>query len=333
MTTSPRPRIAIAGAGAIGLFVGGLLAGKGAMVSALARRARIAHLCQGVQLLDYEGLHLSVPADALGLTEDPAIAFAGADVVLVTVKSRDTLAMARRIRERAPRSATVVSLQNGRHNAAILRHQLPGFDVRAGVVAFNVAWLDAASLKRATSGPVVIEGGPIPALAALEPPLRLLWPGEIAPAQHAKLLLNLNNALNALSGDTLTGQFANPVWRRVMRRQLREAMAVMDAAGLPIGRVGSADPRALATALALPGPLFRLALRGRLQIDPDARSSMQDDLRAGRPTEIDELQGDIARLGRELGIATPLTDRVIDAIRAAEGAAQVPEPDPRALLD
>jgi 2-dehydropantoate 2-reductase len=57
-----------------------------------------------------------------------------------------------------------------------------------------------------------------------------------------------------------------------------------------------------------------------LKIDPHARSSMWEDLSKGRPTEIDELNGEIVRLGAAHGVATPVNARIVALVRKAEAA-------------
>jgi 2-dehydropantoate 2-reductase len=55
-----------------------------------------------------------------------------------------------------------------------------------------------------------------------------------------------------------------------------------------------------------------------IRIDPEARSSMLDDLDLGRPTEVDDLNGAVVRLGRSLGRGAPVNQRLVDLVRAAE---------------
>jgi ketopantoate reductase len=81
--------------------------------------------------------------------------FLTAGVVLVTVKSADTAAMADIIARHAPSDAVIVSLQNGVGNAAVLRHRLPGRRVLGGMVPFNVMALGEGRFHRATSGDIV----------------------------------------------------------------------------------------------------------------------------------------------------------------------------------
>ena len=59
-----------------------------------------------------------------------------------------------------------------------------------------------------------------------------------------------------------------------------------------------------------------------LQIDPQARTSMAQDLAALRPTEIDALQGEVQRRGQALGRATPVTDMVLRVMGWAELAGE-----------
>lgn len=58
-----------------------------------------------------------------------------------------------------------------------------------------------------------------------------------------------------------------------------------------------------------------------LTIDAQARSSMSHDLMTGRATEIDVLQGQVMRMGAEVGLATPIYARVVEVVKLAELAA------------
>ena len=99
------------------------------------------------------------------VSDDPAAALAGADLVLVCVKSGDTETMGHLIAAHAPANAQVISLQNGVANAACLRDVLPGWDVRAGMVPFNVVSDAPGRYHRATSGDILVEAGPLPDLS------------------------------------------------------------------------------------------------------------------------------------------------------------------------
>jgi 2-dehydropantoate 2-reductase len=64
--------------------------------------------------------------------------------------------------------------------------------------------------------------------------------------------------------------------------------------------------------------VFRLLLGGTMKIDPEARSSMWEDLQRGRRTEIDYLQGVITRIAERRGLQVPLSARIVALIKRAE---------------
>jgi len=70
--------------------------------------------------------------------------------------------------------------------------------------------------------------------------------------------------------------------------------------------------------LSLPNPLFKLLSRKMLAIDPLARSSMQDDLIAGRPTEVDWINGEVLKLAEQSGRQAPINARLIALIKQSE---------------
>lgn len=312
-------KIVIAGAGSIGCFVGGLLKASGRDVVLLAR-ARITEEIgeHGLTLTSFEGWEERVPAGSLPVLTDPAAALGGAGLVIVTVKSGATVEMAALVQAHAPAEAAVLSLQNGLGNAELLREVLAGRKVLAGMVPFNVVQLGQGRFHKGTSGGILIDDDPA-IVAMLDSPRLPVTGHEDMPAVLAgKLLLNLNNALNALSGLTLHEQLQQRGWRRILADCQEEALRVFRAHGIEPWSMGPVSPDKLPRLLRLPTFLFRLLTRKGIRIDRTARSSMWEDVERGRPTEIVELQGRIVELGRELGIPTPANSSILEAIRRAE---------------
>lgn len=320
-------RIVIAGAGSIGCFVGGLLAAGGADVVLLARPRIAAELAEhGLKLSSFEGWseRLDLPVET-----DPRIALARADLILVTVKSGATADMAALIAAHAPALAAVISLQNGLGNAELLRSALPGRAVFAGMVSFNVVHQGEGRFHRGTSGPLVIEAGAPPLTA---PHLDFLASDDMRAVLAGKLIYNLNNALNALSGLTLREQLGDRRWRRLLAAAQEEALAVCKAEGIRPWSLGKIPVERMPGLLRLPDVLFRLVMRRGVRIDASARSSMWEDLERGRPTEIDELQGAVIAQAAALGLPAPVNRAIADAIREAEIAASgSPRIDPDLL--
>ncbi|MEX0283754.1 MAG: 2-dehydropantoate 2-reductase [Paracoccaceae bacterium] len=312
-------RIVVAGAGSIGCFVGGLLALAGRDVTLLGR-ARVLDGIRdnGLQLTDFTGLDACVDAARLSLSDDPAV-LAGADLVLVTVKTDATPEMAALIAQHAPQGATVVSLQNGHAAAQMLRAGLPGRDVRAGMVPFNVVPKGPGAYHRATSGDIVVGSGMGDVARVLSVPrLAVSEADDMDAIQWGKLLININNALNALSGLTLQAQLLDRDWRRLMADQMAETLAVLRAAGIAEQSTAPVPSRMIPFILRLPTPLFRRVAAQMIAIDAEARTSMAYDLDAGRGTEIDALQGEIIRLGQQYDVPTPICAHVAACVARAE---------------
>ncbi len=311
-------KIAVAGAGSIGCYLGGRLAAGGADVTLLLRpwlRDK----------LDEHGLHVShlhgeifSNPPSLSWTVDPTD-LATADLILITVKSGATESIAQTILEHARPDATVISLQNGVDNFPKLQALLPNFNLVGGMVPFNVVQQGKGRFRQATTGEVWLGRGGAD--------LAQLFAGWGLPAQSCddiegvhwgKLLLNLNNPIQTLSGLTLKEELSNRGYRTVLAGAMDEALAVYKTAGITPHAVTKIPVRWLPVALRLPDWLFTRVAKSTLDVDPAAMSSMWEDLQKGRQTEIDEINGVIVRLAEKSGLTVPINQRLVEAIKSAE---------------
>jgi 2-dehydropantoate 2-reductase len=206
---------------------------------------------------------------------------------------------------------------------AVLRERLPGRRVLAGMVPFNVIAFGKARFHRATSGDIVIEQDDDNTANRLSVQgLKMRASANIAGVQWGKLLVNLNNALNALADLPLRQQLARREWRVLFADQMAEGLVALKAEGIkPV----SSTPVPASWApllLRLPDPLFEMLLGRTMQIDAEARSSMWEDLQRGRRTEIDHLQGVIAEIADRHGLQVPLSRRIVALIKRAEASGQ-----------
>jgi 2-dehydropantoate 2-reductase len=311
--------ICVFGAGSIGCYVGGRLAAAGAEV-VLIGRPRLAHeiALHGLTLTDLYGAESHVPEPQFAT--EPAAA-AGADLVLVTVKSAATADAARALAPHLAPGAVVVSLQNGLRNAAVLREHLPEATVLPGMVAFNVVHLGEGRFHQGTAGDLGVQDHPALdayADAFADAGFALARRADLVGVQAGKLLLNLNNAINALSGLPLKTQLSQRDYRRCLALSQREALeAFLHARILPAKTV-AVPPGFLPMVLELPDAVFRRVAAKMLAVDPLARSSTWDDLEAGRPTEVDYLNGEIVALAAEHGRVAPVNQRLTDLVHEAE---------------
>jgi 2-dehydropantoate 2-reductase len=301
-----------------------MLLAAGADVVLIGRQRmqqRIAN--HGLLLSDLGGTLLRLAPESIPYFTDPGV-LKDVGMVLVAVKSADTRAAGEIIGLHAKPSTIIISLQNGIGNAEALRAALPGWKVLAGMVPFNVVQTDDGRLHRGTEGNMMVEpdadltswlplfgraGIPLVVNHAFE---SVLW---------GKLLLNLNNSVNALSGVPLAAELSERDYRRSLAMLMAEALQVMHAAGIKPARLSKVPPWLLPHVLRLPDGLFRRIAGAMLRIDPQARSSMWEDLQSGRKTEIDYINGAVVRLAESKGRDAPVNRRIIALMRRVEAGA------------
>ncbi|HEU0100145.1 MAG TPA: 2-dehydropantoate 2-reductase [Allosphingosinicella sp.] len=314
--------VAILGAGSVGCFVGGAWAAAGIPVRFVGRE-RIGREIgsNGLTLTDHSGWRARLAPEQVDFSTRPN-ALAKADVIALCVKSTGTLAAAKEIARNAKKGALVVSFQNGVSNVDLLRSILkPRFEAVAGMVPYNVAALGHGRFHKGVAGDLMAED--VPALRALaerigDGPARLRLSADMPAVAWGKLLINLNNAVNALSGRTLLDQLKARDYRRVVAASIVEALELLDAAGIEPAKIGPVPPRLLPHVIASPDFIFNNLFLKIQKIDAHARSSMADDLKAGRPTEIAYLNGEVVALANRLGRKAPVNETIVTLIRQAE---------------
>ena len=324
LTTAPpaagtAPTVLVMGAGNIGCWLGGRLQAAGALVHFVGRLRMLQALgTEGLTLTDNDGGQLALPASSLQLYNAVPDGLRP-DLVLLCVKSGATAAAAAELADTLPTGTLVLSMQNGIHNADVAQAAAPGLVLLRGMAPFNVAELGPGRLHRGSSGQLAAQAHPglapcLPWFAAAGLPLALH--ADMLPVQWGKLLLNLNNAVNALSGLPLRAQLLDTDLRSCTAALVSEALALLKQAGIRPARLSALRPSMLPAVLRLPTPLFRLVARRMLRIDAKARSSMADDLMRRRPTEIDAIQGEVLRLAGRLNQLAPCNARMTQLLRA-----------------
>jgi len=315
------PHIVVLGAGAIGGYIGGCLAVAGAHLSFLGR-SKMQHIVKthGYNLTDLYGRHAKLEPTEVQFTTDPSV-LQKADCVLVTVKSRDTLAAADLLRTHANPNASIISFQNGIGNAEALANQLPHFQVISGMVPFNVVTLPNGHLHCGTEGQLCTESN-----ALLSPLITLFEKAGLPLQQHAhfkeiqwgKLILNLNNAVNALSDLPLKEELSQRAYRQCLALLISETLTVLNLAGIHPAKVSKVSAKLLPYILRTPDFVFKRLAASMLQIDEKARSSMWEDLQNQRTTEVTALNGAVVDLAKSIGVSAPVNARMVTLVQQAE---------------
>lgn len=308
------PKIAVMGSGAVGCYYGGLLARAGAPVTLIGRQAHVdgvaAHglkidgLRAGLRFIEHIALAASTHANAAR----------DAQWILFSVKSIDTEVAARQLAPHLDPQAIVIGLQNGVDNIERIRAQLPNPVVPA-VVYVAAAMAGPGIVRHTGRGDLVIGNmGARPVLSdARLGEISALFERARIPCRVSdnvegelwvKLLMNCAyNAISALGRSQYKRMAASPEVLEVMRRAVREVLAVAAAARVTMP----------------PGDLVEAAC-ALADAMPEATSSTAQDLALGRRTEIDHLNGYVLRRGQALGVPTPVNQTLHALVRLLEGA-------------
>lgn len=323
MTSHASPlRITVIGAGVVGCYLGGRLA-RHADVT-LVGRPHVLDPIRSAGLTVESGAddRVHVAASGLVLAESPE-SVRRADVVLVCTKAGATASATAEFVPFLGRDAVIVGMQNGLHSSDTIRDGVDANTVVTGMVPFNVARTGPTTYRRTSAGDVMLAEHPRtgPLLPVMEQSgIRVRSTDDIQAVLHGKLLMNLNNAIQALSGLPLRAQLLDRDLRRCVAMCQVEAFRVFTRVGV-VPRVPiSAPARVLPAVMSLPTPVFRTISGAVLQVDPDGTSSMHYDLEQGRPTEVDILQGEIVGMARRVDLSAPACERVVELVRDAERA-------------
>ncbi len=300
----------VMGAGAIGCYLGGRLAAAGHSVTLMGRPRVLDVLrTQGLTVTDLDGFRAHVPAAKLQLAEKLEAHHVQAPcTVLLCVKGGATSDAARELAAVYPPHTPVLSMQNGVENVARMRAAAPGLHAIAGMVPFNVVMLQGGHVHRGTTGAIRMAQDAATQTLADDwnhAGLLLTLEADMPSVQWGKLLLNLNNPINALSDVPLLTQLMDRDYRRVLAAMQREAIVAMQAAGIRPAKVATAPPLLLPFILSLPNALFTRIAARMLRMDAAARSSMWEDFQRGRTTEVDDLCGAVVRLAQAHGTVAP----------------------------
>jgi len=318
-----RARVAIVGAGAIGSYIGIMLRSSGYRVDFIGSD-RVA------DAVNAAGLALEYPDDRreafapgeLAYTSDYGVC-RDADLIVVAAKGIATGSVIGQLQPVIGLDCPLLTLQNGVSNGARFREAFPAHDVAEGMVTANVveqAVGAGARYRLSRTGEVYLPRAQMATLGVFEncPGLRVKPVADITGVLWSKLLLNLVNPLNALSGRPLREDLNDRTFRLLWCACMKEGMRVLRVAGIALQRVSPLPTAWLPAMLGLPNGLFHRLAKNMTDMDAQARTSMAQDLARGRSTEIDLLSGEIIDLGKRCGVPTPCNEAVYEAVLRVE---------------
>ncbi|HSW12097.1 MAG TPA: ketopantoate reductase C-terminal domain-containing protein [Solimonas sp.] len=323
--------ILLVGAGAVGTILSAYLQAAGREPLKLYARPKDRAPMQQAQALQVDYVKpgqppLQVAKPALTSSLD----LAGVDYLVICVKYP---ALDRLLDELGPipPGCTIVSTLNGMAGLRLLRQRLPQARIVPMTIMYNGQLLGPLHAQITTRAQVFVGSDDAHLLGAFRGSGMAVARAEGDASAWGKILINLANAVCAVTHTTFKDLLTQTDLRESYAAVLDEAIATLTRAGVPYK-----------LPMPLPYPLYRRMLtRGgplpwwfaklKNGLQEGAYPSMVADVEAGRETEVAQLNGEIAALGRERGLATPVNDSIVSLVQAMAGQLPPPYLSPAAL--
>jgi 2-dehydropantoate 2-reductase len=288
-------RVAVVGSGGVGGYFGGRLAAAGADVTFLARGAHLeAMRARGLRIDSPKG---NVHLPRVNAESDPAVV-GPADIVFFAVKLYDTEAALALLPPLLGPGTLVVGFQNGVETVGTLTRAVGAAHTAGGVSYVSAVIAEPGVIRHTAMDHLIFgmpDGSPSPPLEAL---LEACKPAGFQATLSQDITVEIWTKfvrLSVFSGMTAVtraplGVIVNdPELLEMLKAAVRETLAVARAKGVAVA--GTIDEDVATAYKALP---------------PQTKASMLEDLERGRRIELPWLSGAVARLGRELGVPTPI---------------------------
>ena len=305
-------RIAIFGTGGVGGYFGGRLAQGGEDVTFIARGEHLrAILDSGLKVDSLNGDFVVYPAKATDKIEEVGTV----DLVIVGVKAWQVPEAARAMKPIVGARTTVLPLQNGVEAVQQLTAELGADKVIGGlckIVSFVVA---PGRIRHAGFAPSVVIG-------------------EINNRRTARVVAVENAFKHAGINTTVADDIQVALWMKFLFIASFSGMGAI--ANAPAGKLRT-DPElrtqmiramqeiyalAHARGINLPANAIETVMAGVNALPEDATSSMQRDVAAGKPSELDSQNGAVVRMAHESGVQAPMHEYIYDRLKVLEQKAR-----------
>ncbi|HEY7286695.1 MAG TPA: 2-dehydropantoate 2-reductase [Vicinamibacterales bacterium] len=297
-------RIAVVGTGGVGGYFGGRLAAAGADVSFIARGAHLAAMrSRGLRIVSPKG---DVHVPRVNATDNPAD-IGAVEVVLFTVKLYDAEAALALLPSLVGPDTVVIPLQNGVDGIELVTRAV-GRDHAAGGTCYVSAMIAEPGVIKHTAMDHLIFG-------------------EVDGTRSARLERLLDACAKTNFQTTLSPNITVDVWTKFTRLSVLSGMTAVTRSPLGVivndpelfamlkAAVAEAVAVAKARGVAVRGDMIEDVARAYQALPYETKASMLVDLENGRRLELPWLSGAVARIGREVGVPTPIHSFIAAVLR------------------
>ena len=333
-------RCAIYGAGSLGTVLGAYMTKNGAPVDLINRnRAHVEALNRNGAVISGK-VSMTVPVHALTPDEMSGTY----DVIFLMTKQLHNREVVTQLLPFLKEDSVIVTLQNGIPEPLIA--EIAGEKRTVGVVVEWGATLKGPGECELTSDPDSLSfhmgkmsGIPDARLEQVKDLLEKMCPVDMEEnlmgVRWSKLLINATfSGLGSVMGGTFGDVSGCAEGRRIAARCIKECIDVGQAGGVRFAPVQGKNITALfyyrnPLKRAFSRMLIPVAMRKHRLIEP----SMLQDLKKGKPCEIDAINGVVCDWGRKYGVPTPVNDRIVEIVRKEESGKLKPSPENLKLFE
>ncbi|MBQ8258459.1 MAG: ketopantoate reductase family protein [Clostridia bacterium] len=325
-------RNAIYGAGSLGTVLGAYITKNGGQIDLINRNK------DHVAALNKKGaritgtVKMTVPVTAY----TPEEMSGKYDVILLMTKQLFNKEVVTSLKDFLADDGVIVTLQNGLPEPGIA--EIVGSNRTVGCVVEWGATLSSPGVCTLTSDPASLsfhmgkmEGISDEQFKKVKDLLELMCPvyeeENLIGARWSKLLINATfSGLGTVVGGVFGDVSENKAAAKVAIRCMKECIDVGHAAGAEFAPVQGKNITALfyyknAVKRAIATMLIPIAMKKHRNIEP----SMLQDLKKGKPCEIDAINGIVCEWGRKCGVKTPINDKIVEIIKKCEAGELKPE--------
>ena len=311
-------KFAVIGIGAVGSIIGGLLTKSGEYIILIGKKYQVDVIKQNgitIRGLDEKIQDIKTDVD-LSVLKD-------VDAVFICVKSQDTESLVSQLKKYVRKNTLIISLQNGVRNAETVS-KITGNPTLAGVVLFNAIYSNPGEVELTIEGGILLENDKkfSKKISDLlnKAGIKTIIVENIKGYQWSKLILNLQIAVTALTGQTIKESITNKNSRKIIVATMKEGLDILNRCNVTRQKLPRTDPQDLIKKLDRYNSLILKLGSGLMGVKDNAKNSMWQSLARGKPTEIDFINGEITRLAEKKGFKAPINSKLVKLIKQAENS-------------
>jgi len=313
-------KYAVIGLGAVGTIVGGILKKSERDVVFIGKPNQVDIINKnGIKINGLNGLiHIKNPK-----TSSDFSILKDVDFIIICVKSYDTRKLASQIKTYIKKSAIILSLQNGINNSNIIS-KTTGNKTISGIVLFNALYVKPGESELTIRGGLLIEDekSSSEGVQGLIESFNLVGLSSISAEnikgyQWSKLIVNLQNAVTALTGQSIKDSIINTDTRSILIATMNEGMNVLKKSNISINSLPDMDPKKMINRLSFYNSII-LRIGSKLLRLQNARTSMWQSISRGKQTEINFINGEIVSLAKKNKLRAPINEKLVKLIKEAE---------------